>query len=58
MAPADWAENFMRAQRFALYTDTALVWREGAPAWPNKIPLAPIQVVCVNEGARRRPMTA
>ncbi len=51
MAPADWAENFMRAQRFALYTDTALVWREGAPAWPNKIPLAPIQVVCVNEGA-------
>ena len=41
MAPADWAENFMRAQRFALYTDTALVWREGAPAWPNKIPLAP-----------------
>ena len=41
----------MRAQRFALYTDTALVWREGAPAWPNKIPLAPIQIVCVNEGA-------
>jgi hypothetical protein len=50
LAPADWAEHFMRAQRFALYADVALVWREGAPAWPNKVPLAPIQIVCVEEG--------
>jgi AAA+ superfamily predicted ATPase len=51
IAPADWAENFMRLQRFAFYTGTALVWRSGAPPWPGKIPLAPIQIVCVDEGA-------
>jgi hypothetical protein len=50
IASADWAENFMRVQRFALYADVALVWREGGPAWPDKIPLAPIQIVCVDEG--------
>lgn len=48
---ADWAECFMRAQRFALYADLALVWREGNQAWPAKIPMAPLQFVCVGEGA-------
>ena len=50
IAPADWAENFMRVQRFALYADVAVIWREGAPAWPGKIPLAPLQMLCVSEG--------
>jgi len=46
---ADWAECFMRAQRFALYADLALIWREGGPAWPAKIPMAPLQFLCVGE---------
>jgi len=50
LSPTDWAECFMRAQRFALYADLALVWREGSQAWPAKIPMAPLQFVCVGEG--------
>jgi hypothetical protein len=51
MLPQDeWADAFMRVQRFALYADAALVWREGGPAWPARIPLAPVQAVCVGEG--------
>lgn len=50
LPPTDWAECFMRAQRFALYADLALVWREGSQAWPAKIPMAPLQFVCVGEG--------
>jgi len=50
LAPDDWAENFMRVQRLALYAEVALIWREGAPAWPGKIPLAPLQLICVDEG--------
>jgi hypothetical protein len=48
---ADWPDRFMRLQRFALYADAAVIWAEGAPAWPAKIPLAPVQIVCVAEGA-------
>ncbi len=48
---ADWAEAFMLAQRFALYGDAALVWREGSPPWPAKIPMAPLQFVCTAEDA-------
>ncbi len=51
LAGSDWAENFMRLQRFALYADVALVWRSGAPDWPGKIALAPLQCVCVDDGA-------
>lgn len=50
LAPDDWAENFMRLQRFASYAGAALVWRRGAPAWPDKLQLAPVQIVCVDEG--------
>jgi hypothetical protein len=50
LAPDNWAENFMRLQRFASYARAALVWRRGAPAWPDKIALAPVQVICVDEG--------
>ncbi|WP_395788809.1 ATP-binding protein [Aquimonas sp.] len=45
----DWPDAYMRAQRFALYADVALIWREGAPAWPHKLPMAPLQFVCVGE---------
>lgn len=45
-----WAEAFMLAQRFALFADAALIWREGSPAWPAKIPVAPLQFVCVSDG--------
>ena len=50
LAPDGWAENFMRLQRFASYSRSALVWRQGAPGWPDKIALAPVQIVCVDEG--------
>jgi hypothetical protein len=48
--PADWPQAFMRCQRLALFGGLALIWREGAPAWPAKLPLAPLQFVCVGEG--------
>ncbi len=44
----DWAENFMRLQRFALFSDAALIWRSGASAWPAKVALARLQCVCVD----------
>jgi ATPase family associated with various cellular activities (AAA) len=50
LGTADWAENFMRLQRFALYTGAALIWRPGAPAWPDKVPLAPVQMICAEAG--------
>jgi hypothetical protein len=50
IAAADWPQAFMRAQRLALFGGLALIWREGAPAWPAKLPLAPLQFVCVGEG--------
>ncbi len=50
LAPDGWAENFMRLQRFASYSRSALIWRRGAPAWPDKIALAPVQIVCIDEG--------
>jgi hypothetical protein len=46
----DWAEAFMLAQRFALFADAALIWRAGSPAWPAKIPMAPLQFVCAAPG--------
>jgi len=46
---SDWAEAFMLAQRFALFADAALVWCEGSPAWPTKIPMAPLQFVCTSQ---------
>ena len=47
MIPAEaWTDAFIRAQRFALYADCALIWREGAPDWPEKIPLCRFQAVC------------
>ncbi len=52
---ADWAEAFMLAQRFALYAEAALVWREGGPAWPAKIPMAPVQVICCAPGEMPAP---
>jgi len=52
---ADWAEGFMRAQRFALFADLALVWRDGAAPWPAKLPMAPLQMVCVGEDAAAPP---
>lgn len=50
LAQEQWPENFMRVQRFALFADAAVIWRESAPAWPDKIPFAPLQFVCVGEG--------
>lgn len=50
LAPDGWAENFMRLQRFATFAGAGLVWRPGAPAWPDKIALAPVQIVCVDAG--------
>jgi hypothetical protein len=50
LTPGNWAEDFMRAQRFALFAGATLIWREGAPAWPGKLATAPLQVVCVDEG--------
>ncbi len=47
---SDWAEAFMLAQRFALFADAALIWREGSPAWPVKIPMAPLQFLCTAPG--------
>ena len=47
---ADWAEAFMLAQRFAIVGDLALVWTEGAEAWPAKIPMASLQFVCTPDG--------
>jgi hypothetical protein len=52
LASPDWAENFMRVQRFAIYVNAAVIWREGAPTWPSKIPPAPVQMICVDEGGR------
>ncbi len=49
LAGGDWPDAYMRAQRFALYADVALIWREGSPAWPAKLPTAPLQFVCVGE---------
>lgn len=51
----DWAEAFMLAQRFALFADAALIWREGSPAWPAKIPMAPLQFLCTAPGAAPPP---
>lgn len=50
LAPDGWAENFMRLQRFATFAGAGLVWRPGAPAWPDKIALAPVQILCVDSG--------
>jgi hypothetical protein len=50
LAPDGWAENFMRLQRFAIFAGGGLVWRPGAPAWPDKIALAAVQIVCVDSG--------
>lgn len=47
---SDWAEAFMLAQRFALFADAALIWREGSSAWPPKIPMAPLQFLCTPPG--------
>jgi len=52
---ADWIDNFRRVQRFALFGDRAVIWREGAPAWPGRVAAAPIQIVCVDEGAAAPP---
>ncbi|SCX79634.1 ATP-binding protein [Nitrosospira sp. Nsp13] len=46
---SDWIDSYIRVQRFALYADVALVWREGGSIWPAKIPMAPIQIVCSDE---------
>lgn len=46
----DWVEAFMLAQRFALFADTALIWRQAGPAWPIKIPVAPLQFLCTPPG--------
>jgi MoxR-like ATPase len=51
LSGGDWVDSFTRIQRFALFSDRAVIWREGAPAWPGRVALAPIQVVCVDEGA-------
>ncbi|MGZ8281608.1 MAG: ATP-binding protein, partial [Allosphingosinicella sp.] len=51
LAGGDWVDSFMRIQRFALFSDRAIVWRDGALAWPNRVPLAPVQLVCVDDGA-------
>lgn len=50
LVKADWEDGFMRVQRFALFADAAVIWRPGGDAWPGKIPLAPVQVVCVDQG--------
>lgn len=49
LAGGDWPDAYMRAQRFALFADVALIWREGSPSWPAKLPTAPLQFVCVGE---------
>src|SRR5690606_8207339 len=49
LAGGDWPDAYMRAQRFALFADVALIWKEGSPAWPAKLPMAPLQFVCVGE---------
>lgn len=54
-AAGTWADAFMRVQRLALYGELAVVWRDGAPAWPGKIATAPLQFVCVGEGAHAPP---
>lgn len=46
----DWAEVFMLIQRFALFAETAIIWRSGARAWPRKVPLAPLNIVCTEPG--------
>jgi hypothetical protein len=45
-----WTEAFVRAQRFALAADMALVWRPGERPWPPTVPLAPLQFVGVEPG--------
>jgi len=50
-----WPDAFMRVQRLALYGELAVIWREGAPAWPGKIASASLQFVCVGEGAQAPP---
>ncbi|MEY6434101.1 ATP-binding protein, partial [Thioalkalicoccus limnaeus] len=45
-----WSEAFIRAQRFALAADMALVWRPGERPWPRTVPLAPLQLICVDAG--------
>lgn len=47
---SDWAEAFMLAQRFTLFADAALIWREGSLTWPVKIPMAPLQFICTTAG--------
>jgi len=53
----DWAEAFMLAQRFALFANTALIWCEGSPAWPAKIPMAPLQFLCAEPNTAPPPRT-
>lgn len=48
---SDWADAFMRLQRFALYVGGAPIWRDGGPAWPAKPSMAPVQILCIDEGA-------
>ncbi len=43
-------ERFLRAQRFALFAETALIWRADGPGWPDHVPLAPVQMVAVEPG--------
>ena len=46
----DWAENFMLSQRFALFSNAALIWIGIDQNWPAKIPMAPLQFICADPG--------
>ncbi|MGD1875865.1 MAG: ATP-binding protein [Kiloniellaceae bacterium] len=49
--PAEhFTEGFLRAQRFGLFAEAALLWRAGGPAWPDTVPLSPVQMVAVDVG--------
>ncbi len=43
-------EAFLRAQRFGLFAEAALLWRGNGPAWPDAVPLSPLQMVAVEPG--------
>lgn len=40
---AQWLDAFLRIQRFALFAETAIIWRGDTPVWPEGLPDAPLQ---------------
>jgi ATPase family associated with various cellular activities (AAA) len=48
---AAWPDAFMRVQRFASFANAALIWRQHGPPWPGRVPIAPVQIICVDSGS-------